>query len=131
MAQRTAPQHQAQDIGFWEVLAFVCELAMLVALAVAGWALGTSAPWRVVAAVVAPGPVAVVWALWLAPTAGRRLTGVPLLLAKAAIFVLAGATLAWAGHSWWGIVLSAVALIDLVMLHRRENRRPAGVTEAG
>lgn len=131
MAQRTAPQHQAQDIGFWEVLAFICELAMLAAFAVAGWALGASAVWRVVAAVLTPGPVAVVWALWLAPTAGRRLAGVPLLLVKAAIFVLAGAALAWAGHPWWGVVLSVVALADLVMLRRRETRRPRGVTQAG
>ncbi len=130
MAERPTPQHHAQDIGFWEVLAFVCELAMLAALAVAGWTLGTSTVWRIVAAVVAPGPVAVVWALWLAPTAGRRLGGVPLLLAKGAIFVLAGAALAWAGHLWWGVVLSAVALVDLAMLHRREIRRPRGVTRA-
>jgi len=95
---------------------------MLSALAVAGWTAGSSPTWRILLAVAGPAAAAGMWALWLAPASARRLAGIPLLAAKAAVFTLAGAALALVGHLGWGAALIAVSLGDLAVIHRRDRR---------
>jgi uncharacterized iron-regulated membrane protein len=110
-------------VGFWEVLAFGCEMAMLAALAVAGWLLAPSTPVAVALAFALPAVTGLVWGLWLAPRARRRLHGPALAATKIVVFVATGAALALAGHPGWGVALATVASADAVMLARREALR--------
>jgi hypothetical protein len=108
------------EVGFWEVLAFGCEMAMLAALAVAGWLLAPSPPLAVSLAFALPALTGLVWGLWLAPRARRRLHGPALTAAKIVVFVATGIALAASGHPAWGAALAAVSVVDAVMLSRRE-----------
>ena len=110
-----------QTVGFWEVLAFGCELAMLISLAVAGW-LGVDAlvP-RIALAIALPGLVVAVWAVWMAPTSPRRLANPWRLLVQTALFALTGAALGAVGHPGWGVTVAAVSIIDIGVLAVRER----------
>jgi hypothetical protein len=108
------------EVGFWEVLAFGCEMAMLAALAVAGWLLAPSTPVAVTLAFALPAVTGLVWGLWLAPRARRRLRGPTLTGAKIVVFVATGTALAVAGHPAWGVALAGIASVDAVMLARRD-----------
>ena len=96
------------------LLAFLLELAMLAAFALAGW-VSTNILWlRIVLAVGLPGIAIVLWAVWAAPRAGkRRLKPTPLLLFKLIMFGFA--TAAWwvAGQSFIGAIFGALAVIHL------------------
>ena len=60
-------------VGPWAVLVFVCELAMLAGLAVAGFRLVPPGPMAYALMVALPIAVAVVWGLLLAPRATKGL----------------------------------------------------------
>lgn len=105
-------------VGPWAVLVFVCELAMLAALAVAGWRLAPAGPMAYASAVALPIAVAVVWGLLLAPRAPKGLTGRAATIGKMVVFAVAGLLLALSGPWPWGLALVAVAVAALVMADR-------------
>lgn len=107
-------------VGFWEVLAFGCEMAMVAALAVIGWTLAPTPGLAVTLAFALPALTGLVWGLWLAPRARRRLRGPSRALTKIAMFVATGVALAVAGHLGWGAALAAVSVVDALVLSRRE-----------
>jgi hypothetical protein len=111
------------EVGFWEVLAFGCELAMLAALALAGWMLAPTVPTAVTMAFALPALTGLIWGLWLAPRARRRLPDPARTGAKILVFLSTGSALAIANHLGWGTMLAAVGVIDAVMLSRRETLR--------
>lgn len=96
-------------IGVLGVLAFVCELAMIALLAVAGWRLGSSTLASIALAVgfcvVAIG----IWARWMAPASAHRLRRGPRVAAQTALFVAVGAVCISAGLTAWGIAFAIVA----------------------
>jgi hypothetical protein len=102
----------APQVGPADVLAFLCELALLALLAVAGWRLGASTalgtPLAVVLALALPGVVVMVWGRWLARTAERRLPQPWRLDVQIALFVAAGLLIAGVGLVWWGVGLALV-----------------------
>ena len=108
-------------VGFWEMLAFGCEMAMLAALAVAGWLLAPSPGAAVGLAFVLPAGTGLAWGIWLAPRARRRPNGPALTAAKILVFVVTGAALAVAGHPGWGAALAATAAADALVLQHRET----------
>ncbi|GAA1840391.1 hypothetical protein GCM10009836_19670 [Pseudonocardia ailaonensis] len=83
--------------------AFLAELAMLAGLAAAGVGLGGSTGIRIALAVVFPLVAAVLWGLWLAPRAGRRLPRTRRIVAKVALLAITGGLLVAAGHPVLGI----------------------------
>ena len=92
-------------------LRFVLELCTLVALAVWGFSE------NIVLGVAAPLAAAVVWGLWIAPKATRRLRDPGRLVAELVLFGAAGVALAAADHPLAAAVfLAAVALSELLML---------------
>ncbi|ACQ81788.1 conserved hypothetical protein [Beutenbergia cavernae DSM 12333] len=97
------------DVTPIDVLAFVCEMAMLALLSVAGWRLGPTTLLSVVLAVALPGVAILIWSQWMARTSRRRLRRPPRLAAEIALFVAAGATAAAAGLPWWGATFAVVA----------------------
>jgi hypothetical protein len=75
------------------IVAFVSELALLVATAVLGWSIGQgidSTAVGLVAATVLPLATATAWGLWLAPRARNRLPDMPRLLSKCVLFAVVG-----------------------------------------
>ena len=92
-------------------LRFVLELGMLVALGIWGFSQ------NVVLGIAAPLAAAVVWGLWIAPKATRRLRDPARLGLELLLFVVAGAALAVADHLLAAAVfLAAVALSEVLML---------------
>ncbi|MFD1825282.1 MULTISPECIES: YrdB family protein [Mumia] len=103
-------QPEAQRVGPLDLLAFTCELAALVLLALAGWVLGDGW-WRGLVLAAALVAVAVwFWGRWLAPTSPRRVAMPQRLWVKAAFYIAVGTLGALAGFSLWALVLVAVAV---------------------
>ncbi len=100
---------------------FVCELAMLAGLAVAGWRLALAGPMAYALMVALPIAVAVIWGLFLAPRSTKRLRGRAATIGKIAVFVLSGVFLTLAGLWPWGLALVVVAVLLLLMADREAS----------
>ena len=90
------------------IVAFVSELALLVATAVLGWSIGQgidSTAVGLVAATVLPLATATAWGLWLAPRARNRLPDMPRLLSKCVLFAVVGLLVAATASPVWGLIL--------------------------
>ena len=97
-------------------LAFGLELAALAALAywgfttgpgVLAWVLGLGAPLVMV----------VVWGLWMAPTAARRLPDPGRMVAQLGIFGIAALALAVAGQPGWAAIFAVLTVINTLLLY--------------
>ncbi|HEY8319982.1 MAG TPA: DUF2568 domain-containing protein [Amnibacterium sp.] len=97
------------------VLALACEAALLVAAVGIGLALPAPLPVRVVAAVLLPVVVVVVWGAFLAPRAARRLDPRGRLLTEAVLFAVAVAGLAFVGATAAAVLLAVVAGARLIL----------------
>ena len=96
-------------VGVIGVLAFLCELAMIALLAVAGWRLGSST-WASIGLAVGFCVLAVgIWARWMAPTSAHRLRRGPRVAAQAALFVAVAAVCIFAGLAAWGVAFALMA----------------------
>jgi hypothetical protein len=97
------------------LLAFLLEVAMLVAFCRAGWS-ATRVMWlRIVLAIGLPAVAIALWAVWAAPRAGKRRLKMPaLLIFKAVIFVLAGAAWWVAGQAFIASIFTALVAINFV-----------------
>jgi len=121
------PGPRPQHVGPADVLAFLCELALLALLAVVGWRLGAAADAATAArvvlgvalAVVVPGLAVVVWGRWLARTAERRLPQPWRLDLQIALFVAAGLAIAGVGLVWWGVGLALVGTTAFALARDR------------
>jgi hypothetical protein len=105
-------------VGPWAVLVFVCELAMLAGLAVAGWRIAPAGPTAWALMVALPLAVAVLWGLLLAPRSSKGLKGRAATVGKSIVFAVAGLLLAVAGLWPWGLALVVVAVVALLMAER-------------
>ena len=109
-------------VGVLELLSFLCELSMLVLLALAGATVAESVFGQIVGAVALPGVAAAIWSVWMAPTSGRRLPNPRRLYLQVALFavtaVVAGVFL---GHLV-GLVFFVVTAGVFAALCRREMR---------
>jgi hypothetical protein len=90
---------------------FLCELAMLAALAIWGSQAGDSTALQVVLAIGAPALAAVIWGICVAPRAPRRLPDPARAGIEVLLFGAAAAGLVAAGHAGAGIALAALAAI--------------------
>lgn len=95
------------------VAAFAVEVAMIALVAVSGWRLGSSAWLSPLLCVVLVVVVAVLWGLWLAPRAARRLPTRARVVAKAVLFAAVGGLALAAGIGWWGLVFVVLAWASL------------------
>ncbi|SCF36794.1 YrdB family protein [Micromonospora mirobrigensis] len=97
-------------------VAFVVELAMLVAAGWWGFTLDAGLALRLLAGLGAPLLIAVVWGVFCSPRASVRLPAPAKLAVQAACFVVAGLLLALAGHPVLGGLLVAVWAVDRAVL---------------
>ncbi|WP_422933646.1 YrdB family protein [Sinomonas sp. P47F7] len=94
-------------------VAFLLEVSMLAALAYAGF--HVAPPLAVVAGVGFPLLAMVLWGLFFAPRAGRRIPWPWLPLASLGMFAAAALALAAAGELLLAEVMGAVALANMVV----------------
>ncbi|MDG3012714.1 YrdB family protein [Rhodococcus sp. D2-41] len=102
-------------------LAFLCELAMLVILAVSGWRIGSGLALQVILAVLFPLVAAGVWTTWMAPGAQRRLANPGRLAAQIALFVIAAIIGIGAGLVPVAVVFVIVSAVVFGLGSRRER----------
>lgn len=108
-------------VDAWEIFAFASDLAMLAALAVAGWTLKPSAPAGLIVVFALPGLTGLLWGTWLAPRARRRLTEPALTSARILLLVSSGALLLAVGQPHWAVVLTAAGVTIAIVLARRHR----------
>lgn len=110
---------QPTEVGSREVVAFLCELVMLVLLVAAGhglvdgwrgWALG------VFLAFVAIG----IWSQWMAPRSARRLENPRRFVVQVMLFLTVALYAAAGGLAWWGIAFAVVAIAAFGSLVRTD-----------
>ena len=96
-------------IGARDLIAFVCELVMLVLLVAAGH--GMASGWRgwafgLFLALVAIG----IWSQWMAPTSLRRLSNPQRFIVQVMLFIAVALYAAAGGLAWWGVGLAVIAI---------------------
>lgn len=96
-------------IGGRDLIAFMCELAMLVLLVGAGhgmvegwrgWALGAFLAFVVVG----------IWSQWMAPTSARRLANPQRYFVQVMLFITTALYASAGGLTIWGIVFAVIAI---------------------
>lgn len=95
---------------------FATELALLAVLAAAGAGASVGLGWRILLAVLGPVLAAVIWGLWIAPRARRRLPDPQRLAAEIVIFGVSAAALALVGHVILAVVFAVVAIGSAVLV---------------
>jgi hypothetical protein len=95
---------------FVDLLAFACELAMLVLLAISGWSLGGGGLLGIALAVLYPALAILVWTVLIAPTAARRLRDPTRFVVQVILFGLTAAATAASGRVVLGVVFGAIAV---------------------
>jgi hypothetical protein len=98
-------------------ITFLLELCMLAALAYWGFRASNSLPVRLLLGLGAPLLAILIWALFMAPKASRRLTGLPYLLLKIVLFGAAALALAAAGQPTLAIIFVIVTVINQILLY--------------
>ena len=96
-------------------LAFLLEIALLVALGFWGFHLGNSNMWHWIVGIGAPSLTAVVWGQVAAPMAKNRLKSTQLLVFKVVLFTLGALALYAVGQKRWALGFEGVSLISLVL----------------
>jgi hypothetical protein len=98
-----------QSIGARDLVAFLCELAMLALLVAAGH--GMAHGWRGWALGVFLAFVAIgIWVQWMAPRSARRLPNPTRFVVQIMLFLTVGLYAAAGGLPWWGIGFAVIAI---------------------
>jgi hypothetical protein len=102
-----------------DALAFLCEIALLVLLAVSGSRLGHVLAGRILWAIALPAVAMVIWGVWMAPTSSRQLDDPWRFIAQVVVFGAAAAIAALAHLTPWGIALAiiGIAMFGLTRAH--------------
>lgn len=97
------------------LLAFLLELAMLLAFCLAGWSVTQTMWLRLVLAIGLPAVAIILWGAFAAPRAGKRRLKMPaLLIFKVVMFVLAGAAWWVAGQAFIASIFTALVAINVL-----------------
>jgi Protein of unknown function (DUF2568) len=101
------------------VVRLLCELGLLVALAVWGFHAGAGVAAKVVLGLGAPLLAAVIWGLWVAPASRRRLADPMRLVVEVVLFAAGVAVLVAAGYplvaAGFAIVVAVNITLDRVL----------------
>ena len=114
--------HDEPRIGYADIVAFVCELAMFplviasVNYLVVGWR-----SWLI--GIGAALLVAIIWARWMAPSSSHRLTDPRRYIAQAMLFVAIGVLAAVSGLLWLGVVFTVTSLVAFAFSRTEDHAR--------
>lgn len=95
-------------------VALLVEVALLAALVIAAARLDAPVPVRVLAAVALPAAVVVVWGVFFAPKASRRLSSGPRMVLECVLFGVGVVALAVSGLPALAVVFAVVVAASLV-----------------
>jgi Protein of unknown function (DUF2568) len=98
--------------AFNDIIAFIVEIVMLAALCIAGYQLATTPSLKYTLAIVLPALVIILWSIWAAPKAKRRLQFPWLSVFKIVLFFITALLLFITGHRVAAIVFGAVAYFN-------------------
>lgn len=98
-----------------KALSFALELAMLAGFCYWGFFVGRMMWLKLALGIGIPALIIVIWGLFLAPTAKRRLKIVQGSIVSAALFIASAAALSGSGHSLAAYFLAFAAVINLVL----------------
>jgi hypothetical protein len=104
-------------------VAFLSELALLVTLGVAGWHFGGGGLISVAMTALGPALAVLIWSVWVAPTAARRLADPARLILQIVLFVVTGVLAALAGHPMLGGVVAVVGVAAFAAARSGEDTR--------
>ncbi len=93
----------------------LCELALLVAVAVWGFSAGSGLATDLVLGLGAPLLAAVIWGLWVAPASRRRLPDPARLLVEVLLFAAGVVALAVAGYPMVAAGFAAVVAVNIAL----------------
>ena len=111
-----AADHPSPFIAVNLGVRFLLELAMLVALGWLGGEIGSSVVVRVLLAITFPLVAAVVWGMFIAPKAPRRLSDPAKVLVELVLFAAAVVGLAVVGHPVLAGVFAVVLVVNIAVL---------------
>ena len=115
-------QSGVEAVGALSVLAFVAEVGMLVGLSVAGWHLTDQPAMSLLLAILLPSTAGVVWGLWCAPRAPRRLGRLPRWAVKVTLFSVTFALLMGVAPQPWPFYGLGLWLLFLATLPADRTR---------
>jgi hypothetical protein len=101
---------ERQKLRIVDALAFLCEVALIVLLAISGSRLVPELVGRILLAIALPLTAIVIWSVWMAPTSKRRLRDPWRWIAQAAVFGAAASLAAVANLALWGIALAVLGI---------------------
>lgn len=108
-----------EDLGPLDAVAFLCEIAMVVLLVLAGH--GFADGWRGWAIGAFLAFVAIgIWVQWMAPTSMRRLEHPTRLTVQIMLFVTVALYAAAGGLLWYGLAFAAISSAVFVALARED-----------
>jgi Protein of unknown function (DUF2568) len=108
MTDRPTP---VPEVTAMHLVAFVAEVALIVALAWSGWLLGASTITSLVLAVLLPLLAMTIWGIWCAPRATRRLPQAPRWIVKGLLFAAAFVLLVVLGPEPAAAMFGAVMVV--------------------
>lgn len=102
--------HDEPQIGYADIVAFLCELAMFaVVIAAVNYLVEGWRSWLI--GIAAALVVALIWARWMAPSSSHRLTDPGRYVAQAVLFIAVGGLAAVSGLLWVGVVFTVTSLV--------------------
>jgi hypothetical protein len=107
-------------------VAFLSELAMLATLGIAGWHFGGGGLISVAMAAFDPAVAVLIWLVWVAPTAARRLADPGRLILQIILFVVTGVLVALAGRPVLGGVVAVVGVAAFCAARVVDDARDPG-----
>lgn len=109
-----------ESVGPLDLIAFACEMAMVVLLVAAGH--GMASGWRgwVLGAGLALVAV-IIWSQWIAPTSDRRLENPVRFVAQVMLFLTTALYAAAGGLLWWGLAFAALSIAVFASLLGEEG----------
>jgi hypothetical protein len=110
-----------QPLRIVDALSFLCEIALLVLLAVSGSRLGHVVVGRILWAIALPAVAMVIWGRWMAPTSKRRLEDPWRFIAQGAVFGAAASVAAVAHLTPWGVALGVVGVATFGLTRMRHG----------
>lgn len=110
------------DAAILDGVALLCELALVVVLAGAGWALGGPLAVKIALAVIMPAITIGIWGRWLAPRAAHRLAQPHRVLLQWVIFLAMAAITVAVGLPWVGLGLAVVGGFIFGLIALQEGR---------
>jgi hypothetical protein len=105
------PDGERQTTRIVDALSFLCEIALLATLVVAGSRSGHGLPMRILLAAALPILAVAIWGVWMAPTSRRRLDDPRRYVAQLAVFGVTAGLCIEADLALWGIALAVVAAV--------------------